>query len=162
MKIFERVPFNPFIMFLLTYNDTVSKIAYWNKTPSAGRRLEWGPEPFKIAPQLCLNSPGVKNAVKKRAQIIGLAIKEEVEKLKKIDKEYLYAGVIHRPLGFYRLFQSDESGLLLVTLLQRCYRLIGGRGKLAQTREQPQVFAVEGSFIGVGNCPDCADAFPAT
>jgi hypothetical protein len=66
----------------------------WNKTPNSGRRIEWGPEPVKIAPQLCLNSPGVRDAVKKRARLMGLAIREEVDKLKKMNKEHLFAGLI--------------------------------------------------------------------
>lgn len=66
----------------------------WNKTPNTGRRLEWSQTPTKISPQLCFNSPGVREAVQNRARLIGTEIARHIAALREKEKEYLFAGVI--------------------------------------------------------------------
>ncbi len=78
---------------LLDNTDNIEWID-WDKTPNTGRRLDWSATPTKIAPQLCLNSMEVENAVKKRAVLIGQEIKKEIDTLKREGKEELFAGVI--------------------------------------------------------------------
>jgi len=48
----------------------------WNRTPNTGRRLDWSAKPTKVMPQLCFNSKAVKEAVTKRAALIG---EEEID-----------------------------------------------------------------------------------
>lgn len=78
----------------------------WKETPSTGRRLDWGPEPTKVAPQLCFNSPAVKNAVAKRARFIATEIKREFDRLKAERKQELFAGII---IGWETLIGRDFS-----------------------------------------------------
>ncbi len=66
----------------------------FNGTLCTGRRLEWGPQPGRSAPQICFNSPAVKEAVRKRAHLIGSEIKTELDKLRFDDKDELFVGVI--------------------------------------------------------------------
>lgn len=66
----------------------------WSGTATTGRRLEWGPQPAKIAPSLCLNSPVVQRVVTGRAHLIGAEIKRELAKLEAAGKGELFAGVI--------------------------------------------------------------------
>jgi hypothetical protein len=66
----------------------------WNATKCTGRRLDWGPQPTKVGPQLCFNSPQVKQAIAKRAHLIGGEIEREYERLKGEGREELFAGVI--------------------------------------------------------------------
>lgn len=66
----------------------------WSGTPSTGRRIDWGPQPSKIPPQLCYNSPAVEKAVRNRAGLFGAAIKAGRDRLKQSGKEGLFAGVI--------------------------------------------------------------------
>ena len=66
----------------------------WDKMPYTGRRLDWSETPTKIAPQLCLNSPGVVAAVDARATLIAEVIAKNLSRLEKEGKGYLFAGVI--------------------------------------------------------------------
>jgi len=66
----------------------------WKGTPCTGRRLDWGPAPTRVGPQMCFNSPAIKAAVAQRAHLIGTQIKREVDALKAAGKEDLFAGVI--------------------------------------------------------------------
>ncbi|MDO8495544.1 MAG: YlbF family regulator [bacterium] len=66
----------------------------WNKMPNTGRRLDWSTTPTKIMPQLCINSPTVKEEVKKRAILIGDEVKKGLETLLATDKAHLFAGII--------------------------------------------------------------------
>lgn len=66
----------------------------WNKTPNTGRRLDWSSTPTKIMPQLCMNSPAVKDEVQKRAALIGGEVKRGMATLKAGGKEHLFLGVI--------------------------------------------------------------------
>ena len=66
----------------------------WEGTKNTGRRLDWGPEPTKIAPQLCFNSEPVMKAVRERAALIGREIAREHRLLKEEGREHLFAGVI--------------------------------------------------------------------
>lgn len=82
----------------------------WNGGFSTGRRLDWGPKPTKVAPQMCFNSPAIKLAVSKRAELIGTEIKHQIEKLNQEGKQELFAGVIagwETQLG--RDFDSNRS-----------------------------------------------------
>ncbi len=64
-------------------------------TPNTGRRIDWGPQPIKLAPQMCFNSPAIEAEVTRLAnQVIGRAIREEVSKLIAQGRSELFAGVI--------------------------------------------------------------------
>ena len=67
----------------------------WNGTPSTGRRIEWGPQPKKIPPQMCFNSRAIQAEVRRRAtEVIGKGIKAGIDELRRQGKEDLFAGVI--------------------------------------------------------------------
>ena len=67
----------------------------WNGTPTTGRRIDWGPQPKKIPPQMCFNSKAIQAEVRRRAaEVIGKAIKAGVDQLRRQGKEDLFAGVI--------------------------------------------------------------------
>ena len=67
----------------------------WNGELNTGRRLNWSPpNATKIAPQLCLNSKEVQNAVKSCATLIGSEIAKGVQELRKAGKNDLFVGVI--------------------------------------------------------------------
>ncbi len=66
----------------------------WNKTLTTGRRVDWSSTPTMIMPQLCLNSPAVKEAVEQRAALIGAEVSRGIEALQAAGKPELFAGVI--------------------------------------------------------------------
>ena len=66
----------------------------WQGTPTTGRRIEWGPRPEKIPPQMCFNSKRVREGVRERAALIGRAIQAGQARLRQQGKEALFAGVI--------------------------------------------------------------------
>lgn len=82
----------------------------WNGTLNTGRRIDWGPEPIQIAPQMCLNSPAIQAAVRHLAKdVIGSAIREGIEQLEAQGKPELFAGVIagwETQMG--RDFETDQ------------------------------------------------------
>jgi hypothetical protein len=88
----------------------------WNDPSPAFRRLDWGPQPTKIPPSMCMNSPGIEKLVTGRATLIGASLKAGMAKLHTAQREDLYAGVIagwesqigrafpdNTPLGFCAL-----------------------------------------------------------
>lgn len=82
----------------------------WEGTKNTGRRLDWGPEPSKVAPQLCFNSEPVVKAVRERAALIGREIAREQSLLKEEGREYLFAGVIAGwETMLSRDFKSDRA-----------------------------------------------------
>ena len=66
----------------------------WNRTPNTGRRLDWSSTPKKILPQLCLNSRAVREAVARRAALIGDEVARGVAKLRAAGQDDLFLGVI--------------------------------------------------------------------
>jgi hypothetical protein len=76
--------------------DTADAIEWtdWNGTPTTGRRLDWSTTPSKIMPQLCFNSVPVKAAVAARAALIGEEVAKGIQRLKAVDKESLFIGII--------------------------------------------------------------------
>jgi hypothetical protein len=87
----------------------------WSAPPSKARRLDWGPIPERLAPQMCLNSPAIEAEVVRRGRdVIGAAIATGMRRLEEAGKDHLFAGVIAgwetqigrdfahpaRPLGF--------------------------------------------------------------
>jgi hypothetical protein len=52
----------------------------WQGTLNTGRRLDWGLEPVKIMPQLCINSGNVKEAVSECAILIGKEVASGIQK----------------------------------------------------------------------------------
>lgn len=83
----------------------------WKGTETTGRRLDWGPGPKKVAPQLCFNSLPVLKAVRERASLIGREIMAEYRLLKEEGREHLFAGVI---TGWETMMSKDfESGRAL-------------------------------------------------
>ena len=67
----------------------------WSGTPNTGRELDWGPNPAKVAPQMCFTSTAVRKEVGRVAkEVIGSEIKKGIDHLKSVQKEYLFGGVI--------------------------------------------------------------------
>lgn len=67
----------------------------WNGPLSAGRRLDWGPIPTVLAPQMCINSPVIEAEVIRRGRdIIGASLAQGLARLKDADREDLFVGVI--------------------------------------------------------------------
>ena len=67
----------------------------WSGTPNTGQYLDWGGGPWKLAPQVCLNSPAmVKEARRVAGSVIGPAIAEGLANLRSTGDEALFAGVI--------------------------------------------------------------------
>ncbi len=95
----------------------------WNGTPNTGRRIDWGPQPTKLSPQMCFNSKAIQQEVRRRAaEVFGKAIKAGIDGLKRQGKERLFAGVIAgwethigrdfdtgRPLGYHALINRGFS-----------------------------------------------------
>ena len=67
----------------------------WDGTPNTGRRIDWGPQPTKFAPQMCFNSAAIQTEVTRLAsEVIGTAIQQEVSQLIVQNRSELFAGVI--------------------------------------------------------------------
>ncbi len=67
----------------------------WEGTPNTGRRIAWGPQPTKLAPQMCFNSPPIQTEVRRLAtQVIGEAVAKGVRTLEVQGRPELFAGVI--------------------------------------------------------------------
>ncbi len=95
----------------------------WNGTPNTGRRIDWGPQPSKLSPQMCFNSKAIQQEVRRRAaEVFGKAIHAGIDGLKRQGKEQLFAGVIAgwethigqdfdtgRPLGYHALINRGFS-----------------------------------------------------
>lgn len=65
----------------------------WKGTPNRVRYLNWGVIQ-RIAPQMCLTSPVIRKEITRLvSQVIGPALKPEIETLKKEGREYLFAGI---------------------------------------------------------------------
>lgn len=74
--------------------DNVER-ADWDGPPSTGRRLDWGAEPSRAPPQMCINSPAVEAEVRRvGAQVIGGALRDGLERLRLAGREDLFAGMI--------------------------------------------------------------------
>ncbi len=78
---------------LMSNPDNI-ETADWKQIPSTGRRVDWGPKPSKFVPQMCFNSPAIVAAVKARAALIGAEVKRELDALKAVGQEHLFAGII--------------------------------------------------------------------
>jgi hypothetical protein len=66
----------------------------WKGTPSTGQYLNWG-QPWRIAPQACLNSPAMMTEARRLGrQVIGSAIAEQLAKLRQSGDEGLFGGII--------------------------------------------------------------------
>jgi hypothetical protein len=66
----------------------------WQGTPNTGLYLNWG-EPWKLAPQVCFNSPAMLTEARRLAgRVIGPAIAEQVAKLRNTGDDALFGGVI--------------------------------------------------------------------
>ncbi|MBC7810263.1 MAG: hypothetical protein H7175_03910 [Burkholderiales bacterium] len=82
----------------------------WEGTPGTGRRLDWGPEPTWIFPQMCVNSAAIQAAVHHLASdVIGDAVSDGIDTLEAQGKPELFAGVImgwETQIG--RDFETDQ------------------------------------------------------
>ncbi len=89
----------------------------WDGAAGTGRRIDWGPQPKKLPPQMCFNSPAILHEVRARAAVIGRAIQAGRDRLVRQHQEALFAGVIagwetqigqdfdtRRPEGYHALF----------------------------------------------------------
>ncbi len=94
----------------------------WDGTESTGRRLDWGPSPTKVPPQLCFNSAPVLSVVRERGALIGREVARGSRSLEREGRGYLFAGVIAgwetmlgrdfdsgRPTGFCALANRGYS-----------------------------------------------------
>ena len=106
----------------LVSNPDNIETADWRQIPSAGRRLDWGPNPLQFPPPMSYNAPAIVAAAKARAGLIGGEVQRELAVLKSLHREYLFAGVIAgsetqmgrdfetgRPLGFRALAHRGFS-----------------------------------------------------
>jgi len=67
----------------------------WEGTLNTGRRIDWGPQPARLAPQMCFNSAGIQAEVTRLAtEVIGRAIQQQVSNLSAQGRSDLFAGVI--------------------------------------------------------------------
>ena len=66
----------------------------WKGTPNKGRRMDWGPKPTRLKPQMCFNSPEIVKLVEERASLIGREVAKGVAALRAAGRPELYAGVI--------------------------------------------------------------------
>jgi uncharacterized membrane protein YtjA (UPF0391 family) len=66
----------------------------WEGTPNTGRKIVWGPEPTRLAPQMCFNSPAIEEAVRHLSDVIGSAVSDGTATLEAQGKPGLFAGVI--------------------------------------------------------------------
>ncbi|MGH7320588.1 MAG: hypothetical protein ACRELA_13300 [Candidatus Rokuibacteriota bacterium] len=86
-------------MFWRTRKDLWSDVSNvewtdWAGSPNRGRKLDWGGAQ-KLAPQMCLNSKRVTAEVTRLAKdVIGSEIRAGVERLERLGKGELFAGVI--------------------------------------------------------------------
>jgi len=65
----------------------------WQGTPSKARYLDWG-TPQKLSPQMCYNCPAIRREITRVVtQVIGPALKSELELLEKGGQAYLFAGI---------------------------------------------------------------------
>jgi hypothetical protein len=78
---------------LMSNPDNI-ETADWKQIPNTGRRADWGPQPTRFPPQMCYNSPEIVAAVKKRAALIGAEVKKELDALKLLGKQHLFANVM--------------------------------------------------------------------
>jgi len=94
----------------------------WSGKPGTGRRLDWSSRPLKILAQLCVNSEGVREEVKKRAALIGDEVQRGLKRLHDAGKDELFIGVIAgwetqigkdfdtgKPLGYHALTNQGFS-----------------------------------------------------
>ena len=95
----------------------------WEGTRTTGRRIDWGPQPQELGPQMCLNSRAIRAEVLRRSsKVIGPAIRDGLARLRRVGKEALFAGVIAGwetqigrdfktglPLGFHALANRGFS-----------------------------------------------------
>jgi hypothetical protein len=66
----------------------------WDRRANTGQYLNWG-SPWKLAPQVCFNSPTVVAEVKRIAgDIIGREIRLGMDRLRAKNREHLFGGVI--------------------------------------------------------------------
>lgn len=66
----------------------------WDRTPNSGQFLNWG-RAWKLAPQICFNSPAVMQEVRRIARdVIGTAIADELSTLSDHEIDQLFGGVI--------------------------------------------------------------------
>ncbi|MBI4346913.1 MAG: endo-1,4-beta-xylanase, partial [Elusimicrobia bacterium] len=68
----------------------------WEGTPGTGRRIDWDEsmKGTKLAPQMCFNAPAVVAEVKRRASVIGRAIRRGLDRLDAAGRPELFAGAI--------------------------------------------------------------------
>ncbi|MDD5199154.1 MAG: hypothetical protein PHC88_05065 [Terrimicrobiaceae bacterium] len=66
----------------------------WEGTSCTGRRLDWGREPTEAPPQMCFNSKAVQREVRRRSALFGQAIQAGVNRLQRLKRPELFAGVI--------------------------------------------------------------------
>lgn len=64
----------------------------WNQTPNTSRYVDW--VEGRLPPMMCFNAPDVRDAVKDFTSKIAESVKSNLDKLRTLNKEYLYAGTI--------------------------------------------------------------------
>jgi hypothetical protein len=70
----------------------------WDGTPNTGRLLDWqtapGSKPDGAPPQMCFNSKVIQREVRQRSALLGKAIQAGVNRLQRLKRPELFAGVI--------------------------------------------------------------------
>jgi len=91
-------------------NPSNTEWSDWNGTVLPHRYVSWAP--VVLAPQMCYNSPAIKQEVQRIARdIIGAEIRNGIDSLKLKNKERLFAGVIagwETHLADYRYFDTSD------------------------------------------------------
>jgi hypothetical protein len=114
----------------------------WDAPPSTSRRLDWGPVPALIAPQMCLNSPAIEAEVRRRGrEVIGAAIARGLARLHAEGRDDLFAGVI---VGWETHIGRDSAN----PQMPLGYCALGNRnldaGAAPQTMDEERIEAVQG------------------
>jgi hypothetical protein len=133
--------------------------ADWEGPPSTARRLDWGPVPARITPQMCLNSPAVEAEVRRRGvDVIGPAIRRGLARLHAARREDLFAGVIvgwETHIGVD--FENPRRALGYCVLANRGLKA----GATAEAMDAARVAAVE-HFITLWSQAIAAGGVPET
>ncbi len=115
--------------------------ASWDGRPSTARRLDWGPVPARLAPQMCLNSPAIEAEVRRRGRnVIGAAIARGLARLRSAGRDDLFAGVIvgwETHIG--RDFADPQAPLGFCALTNRGLR----PGASTEAMDQARIEAVQ-------------------
>ena len=128
----------------------------WDGPLSTGRLLAWGPQPSRAPPQMCINSPAIEAEVRRRgALVIGAALRAGLERLRRVGREDLFAGVI---VGWETQIGQDFESRRTLGYCALANRGLS-RGASVEAMDQARVDAVE-HFITIWSAAITAAGIP--